>query len=70
MTMPDQRTRAVIQAREFLVRLVSPYNGGIKRVPEPVRKEALMLLRHYPSAVDLGRADSWDKDVIKKAMGE
>jgi len=33
--------------QDFLLRLTSPYNGGIKGVPKPVREEARRLLRHY-----------------------
>ena len=49
MTMPEQADRAVHQAREFLVRLASPYvASGIKGIRREVRAEALRLLRHYP----------------------
>ena len=53
MTMPDERTRAVLYVSEFLRRLASPYNGGIKGVKKEVREEARMLLRHYPLPGDL-----------------
>ena len=48
MTLPEQSDRAVAQTRKFLVRLVSPYDGGIKGIKREVRAEALALLRHYP----------------------
>jgi len=51
MTMPDERTRSVLQAREFLENLRSPMKTP--RVPQHVRDEARRLLRHYPSAGDL-----------------
>jgi hypothetical protein len=55
MTLPEQSERAVAQAREFLVRLASPYvEGGIKGIRREVRAEASRLLRHYPL--------SWDGD--------
>jgi hypothetical protein len=55
MTLPEQSDRAVAQAREFLVRLTSPYvEGGIKGIRREVRAEASRLLRHYPL--------SWDGD--------
>jgi hypothetical protein len=39
----------VAQAREFLVRLASPFvESGIKKIRREVRAEALALLRHYP----------------------
>ncbi|MNW14016.1 hypothetical protein D3C71_2121270 [compost metagenome] len=44
MTMPHERTRAVIQTREFL--------EGLERDPsqsEEMRTAITQLLRHYPS---------------------
>lgn len=48
MTMPYERTRAVVQAREFLQELMRSAD-----VPESVRMGAHRLLRHYPSDDDL-----------------
>ncbi|SDT33841.1 BPSL0761 family protein [Pseudomonas oryzae] len=45
MTMPSERTCAIIQTREFLVDL-----SRNKILPEAVRTEARRLLRHYPTA--------------------
>lgn len=60
MTLPNERTRAVISTREFLVRLTSPYNGGIKGVKREVREEARRLLRHYPLPWDIHAAATGD----------
>ena len=71
MTLPDQRTRAVLDAREFLVRLLSPYvENGLKKIPGPVSKEALYILKHFPNAVDVYEAglDSPDVFSAKEAM--
>lgn len=57
MTLPYERTRAVISVREFLFRLSSPYvENGIKGIRKEVRNEALRLLRHYPGNYDLHQA--------------
>lgn len=54
MTLPNERTRALLQVREFLARLSSPYlENGIKKIPMAVRAEARALLRHYPMMGDL-----------------
>lgn len=54
MTLPNERTRAVIYTREFLTRLASARGANaIKRVPAEVRAEARRLLKHFPSPVDL-----------------
>ncbi len=71
MTMPCERTRAVVWTRDFLVRLSSPYlPDGIKRVPAAVRQEARRLLRHYPTVVDLAyMSHSFDKAEAERLMG-
>lgn len=51
MTMPNERTRSVIQAREFLIKLRAD-----EALPEAVRNEAHRLLRHYPTNSDVLRA--------------
>lgn len=48
MTMPDERTRAVLQARAFLQRLAM--GEWSAEIPLAVRREAQRLLRHYPGA--------------------
>ena len=48
MTRPDERLRAVNQTREFLEAL-----RGNSEAPEGVRREAVLLLRHYPSSEDM-----------------
>ena len=42
MTLPYERTRAVVQAGEFLLEL-----SRDNAIPEPVRMKATQLLRHY-----------------------
>lgn len=44
MTMPDERSRAVVQTREFLVEL-----SRDNSLPERVRRDAKFLLRHFPT---------------------
>lgn len=54
MTMPNERTRAIIETRMFLRGLVSP--GVLPRLPpvtSAVREEARALLRHYPGAAHI-----------------
>lgn len=51
MTMPSERTRSVIQTREFLQLVLSA-----EATPEVFRRlksEARALLRHYPSSIDM-----------------
>lgn len=48
MTMPEERTRAVIQTHDFLVDL-----SRNKSLPEKIRRDAKFLLRHYPDKADM-----------------
>ena len=47
MTMPRERTQAVLRTERFLIDLRDPKK--YPRVPKAVREEASRLLRHYPS---------------------
>lgn len=51
MTTPGERTRAVLQTRQFLERLCCPAQSG--SVAPELREAACRLLRHYPVAGDL-----------------
>jgi hypothetical protein len=51
MTMPYERTRAVLQTRAFLQELLDPVKTP--DVTRNVRTEARHLLRHYPVEADL-----------------
>lgn len=51
MTLPSERTRAIIQTQKFLAQLSNP--KVIPSVPKTVRETAKALLRHYPERHDL-----------------
>lgn len=51
MTMPFERTRALVLTKEFLQALLDPKQTP--RVPRSVRDCAKGLLRHYPSLSDI-----------------
>ena len=51
MTVPVERTNAVIRTQKFLLELLDPKKTP--RVPLSVRKEARNLLRHYPTEFDM-----------------
>lgn len=51
MTIPVERTRAVLYTQDFLMDLLDPKKTP--RVPKEVRRRAGSLLRHYPSDFDL-----------------
>ena len=67
MTLPAERSRAVLQARAFLTRLANPYvPGGIKRIPKAVRQEALRVLRHYPMGFEVADPRSFDEQAVQE----
>lgn len=51
MTLPNERYRSLVQAKEFLRTLLDP--KLTPRVPKAIRKEAYWRLRHFPSTYEL-----------------
>ncbi len=66
MTLPDERYRAVVQTKKFLIDLCSP--NRTPRIPKSIRQQANSLLRHYPSDWDMERASEGSPDVFQKQM--
>ena len=66
MTLPDERYRAIMQAREFLERL--SFSSETKRIPLAIRKEARALLRHYPGEWDLDQIEQYAPHVVQRRM--
>ncbi len=65
MTLPDERTRAVLWTRAFLIRLLDPKKSP--RVPLNIRREASCLLRHYPIPSDFRDThEAFDFETAKK----
>lgn len=54
MTMPHERTRALVFTLEFLRDLQEP--TATPGVPQPVRERARMLERHYPTLASIDLA--------------
>lgn len=53
MTLPDERYRSVIYARDFLRDLLDPKETP--KVPRAIRERAYRCLRHFPSEYELER---------------
>lgn len=70
MTLPHERTRAVIATADFLLRLASPYNGGLKGIPSPVRQKARALLKHMPTRLDLSVAGRASPEIFAGPYGD
>jgi hypothetical protein len=54
VTIPSERTRAVLYTKDFLFTLLDP--KATPRVPREVRQQASRCLRHYPGTYDLVQA--------------
>lgn len=63
MTLPFERTNAVIQTEKFLMNLCDPkVTPGL---PKVIRERARGLLRHYPTESDLQLVhDGWNNKVL------
>ncbi|MBU2332976.1 MAG: hypothetical protein KJ881_12845, partial [Gammaproteobacteria bacterium] len=62
MTTVYERTRSVVQTREFLQVLSKD-----KSLPESIRRQAETLLRHYPTAESIwlaGRVEERSKEEL------
>lgn len=54
MTTPYERTRAILETKSLLLKLVDTKRQP--RMPKSVREHAEYLLRHYPAHVDIEAA--------------
>jgi hypothetical protein len=66
VTLPDERFRSVIAAKNFMHDLLDPKKTP--RIPKAIRNRALSILRHYPSYWDLDRASHGAPDVFQPQM--
>jgi len=64
MTLPDERYRAVMWAKRFLID-ISRHRSGLS---EEMRNEANSILRHFPSEYDLDMAAEKAPFVFQKHM--
>jgi hypothetical protein len=63
MTLPDERYRAVVKTREFLVEILNT-----PRVPKAIKEQARWCLRHYPNEWDMKRAAEHTPEVFQEKM--
>ena len=66
MTLPDERYRAVVQTRRFLLDLCNSQHTP--RVPKLVRQTARDMLRHYPSDWEMQTAAREAPQVFQERM--
>lgn len=66
MTLPDERYRAVVQTRRFLLDLCN--SEHTPRVPKLIRDTARSMLRHYPTQYDMQIASDQAPEVFQERM--
>jgi len=64
MTLPIERTNAVLNTEKFLCDLLDPKKTP--RVPKEIRKRAARCLRHYPSRYNM----EYINDSFEELKGE
>jgi len=67
MTLPDERYRAVLSARELLVEIANS-GGRWKRVPKELRLYCSHALRHYPTQYDMEAMTHKAPELFQKRM--
>jgi hypothetical protein len=55
LTLPDERYRAVVQTKRFLLEILTT-----PRVPKAIKDGARHCLRHYP--------DEWDMQIVAREV--
>ena len=72
MTVPVERTNAVVWTESFLKDLLDPKKTP--RVPKAIRQQASRLLRHYPSKFDMDaiadKEDQSNNPLERKIFGK
>jgi hypothetical protein len=63
MTLPDERYRAVVKTREFLLEILTT-----PRVPKSIKDGARYCLRHYPSEYDMKKTAQTSADIFAERM--
>jgi hypothetical protein len=64
MTLPDERYRAVMETKKFLLSILNTRSG----LSKDMKEQARWCLRHYPSEYDMDRASEGSPDVFQRRM--
>jgi len=64
MTLPDERYRAIVYAKQFCEDLLDPKRTP--RVPRDIRRRALGVLRHFPDEYYLSMLAEARPDIIER----
>lgn len=64
MTLPDERSRAVKYAREFLRDLLNP--KATPRIPLEIRRRARAVLKHFPADYEIAKSAEKNPNIWAK----
>ena len=64
MTLPDERYRAVMWAKKFLLEIANIRSG----LSKDMKDEARSILRHFPSEYDLNQAAQKAPEIFAERM--
>ena len=64
MTLPDERYRAIIRARDFLRDLLDPKKTP--KVPKKIRREAYYALKHFPWDMEIDYLAEKSPEILEK----
>lgn len=62
MTLPYERTNAVLRTEKFLLDLCDPKTTP--RVPKAIRDQARSLLKHYPSRFEMNEISQREESTV------
>lgn len=65
MTLPDERYRAVLQTRRFLLELLTT-----PRIPKTIKDGARSCLRHYPDTWEMQQVAESSPHIFAERMEE
>lgn len=65
MSLPDEKYRAIIKARNFLRDLLNPKTTP--RVPKKVRSQAYMVLKHFIAEYELEKLAKRSPRILRKS---
>jgi hypothetical protein len=66
MTLPDERYRAVMETKKFLLSILNTRSG----LSKDMKEQAKWCLRHYPSEYDMDRASEGSPEIFQRRMEE
>lgn len=65
MSLPQEKRRALLQMKEFVLSLLDPKKTP--KVPRAIRREAYYRLKHYPYSYEIEEVMNCHPDIFGKS---